>query len=130
MQSRPLTRNLIFAAVAGVAVWANYTVVEQTRVTGARLHVVEKRINADRARLAELQTQYMALSSPDRIQMLAQSELGMTDTPTVQLSSMQMLPSRGGNDQNHNREVVTSVPTQVPGAPSQEIVKISAHAEN
>lgn len=128
MLSRPFTRNLIFAAAAGVAVWANYTVVEQTRVTGARLARVEKNIDADRARLAELQTQYMALSSPDRIQALAQAELGMNDAATVQLSSMQMLPTRSAPDQNHNREVVTSVPAQ--GVPSQGVVKISAHAEN
>lgn len=124
MLSRPFLMNFSFAVLAGAMVWANYTVVEQTRVAAAHLKATDKQIDAEKVRLEDAQTQYMALSSPDRIQALAQNFLGMNDTATVQLSSLQLLPRRGeGKAEVQDGEIVTQ-----PGAPG--VVKIAAHQEN
>lgn len=124
MLSRPFLINISFAALAGAMVWANYSVVEQTRVATAHLKATEKQIAAENVRFEDAQTQYMALSSPDRIQALAQNFLGMNDTATVQLSSLQMLPRRDvGGAEIHDGEIVTQ-----PGTPG--VVTIAAHQEN
>lgn len=122
MLSRPFLINLAFTALAGAMVWTNYAVVEGTRVTNARLKVVARQIDAETIRLEDAQTRYMALSSPDRIQSLAQAMLGMSDTATVQLSSLQMLPRRG-EAEVHDGEVVTAQ-----GA--EGVIKIAAHPED
>lgn len=122
MLSRPFLINLAFTVLAGAMVWTNYAVVEDTRVTNGRLKSVAKQIDAETIRLEDAQTRYMALSSPDRIQSLAQAMLGMSDTATVQLSSLQMLPRRD-EAEVHDGEVVTAQGTE-------SVVKIAAHPED
>ena len=45
--------------------------------------------------MSVLQAEWARVADPARIQRLAQAELGVTDTPTVELSSLDLLPRRG-----------------------------------
>ena len=45
--------------------------------------------------MSVLQAEWARVADPARIQRLAQAELGTTDTPTVELSSLTLLPRRG-----------------------------------
>ena len=45
--------------------------------------------------MSVLQAEWARVADPARIQRLAQAELGLTDAPTVELSSLELLPRRG-----------------------------------
>ncbi|HWD50496.1 MAG TPA: hypothetical protein VG309_11250, partial [Rhizomicrobium sp.] len=56
---------------------------------------VERQIVDERSTLSVLQAEWQRVANPERIQHLAETRLGMDDTPTVELSSFEMLPRRG-----------------------------------
>lgn len=87
--------NFFFLALSGLACLALYHVSEQARVAGLELSRVNREIASERDDMSVLQAEWARVADPSRIQKLAQSRLGLTDTPTVELSSLQLLPRRG-----------------------------------
>lgn len=114
--------NFLCVAVMALAILADYHISEQTRVARVELNRVEHRTAEERSKMSVLQTEWVQLASPQRIQQLAESTLNMSDTATVQLSSLTQLPRRGeaplGGAQVRDASVQPPEPS--------EIVKIAA----
>lgn len=87
--------NFFCVALAGLACLALYRVSEQTRIANAQLHRIDHQIVAERNALHVLEADWQSVASPDRIQRLAETKLGIADTATAQLSSFELLPRRG-----------------------------------
>lgn len=94
--SRTLLTVVNFACVAmsGMVCLGLYHVAEQTRVAKAELHHVNHQIVAERSEMTVLQAEWARVADPARIQRLAQAYLGLSDTPTIELSSLTLLPRR------------------------------------
>ncbi|HEX4159438.1 MAG TPA: hypothetical protein VHY79_13265 [Rhizomicrobium sp.] len=92
-----MVRILNFACfvIAALCCLALYHVSEETRVARIQLGAVEKRIIDDDAALKVLQADWERETEPSHIQALAQTRLGLSDTPTVALASFDSLPRRG-----------------------------------
>jgi cell division protein FtsL len=90
--------NFFCFALAALSCLALYRVSEQTRVANAELVRVERHIAAERSAMHVLEANWQSVAAPERIQRLAQSKLGISDTATVQLSSFELLPRRGENE--------------------------------
>lgn len=102
--------NFVCLALSGLACLGLYHVSEQTRVASVRLHDVKHEIVQERNAMSVLQAEWARVADPARIQRLAQRDLGVTDTPTVELSSLELLPRRGeaaplGNSDVHDASV-------------------------
>lgn len=88
--------NVLCLGLLGVSILALYQVSERTRVVGVELRTVERQIVEEQAKAGDLQVAYEEVARPDRIQKLAEVSLGMSDTATVQLASLNLLPRRDG----------------------------------
>ena len=106
--------NFVFVALAGLACFAMNHVAEQTRLTGIELREVHHRIADEEKSSRALQAQWQVAADPARIQQLAQQHLGLSDTPTVALSSLELLP-RKGDALNDNPIRSASMVTQAGG---------------
>jgi cell division protein FtsL len=115
--------NFFCVAAMGLTILALYHVSERTRLQGVELGRVESRIADDHAKMSELQAEWQQLASPDRVQKLAQSTLDMSDTATVQLSSLEQLPRRGDESLAQTQAASAQMP-----APQVQLVKISARS--
>ncbi len=91
--------NFLCVGLLGLVVLANYHVSEQTRLAHVQLSSVEHRIGQEKAGVAVLETEWERVAGPARVQMLAQSKLGMSDTASLQLSALELLPRRGEDTQ-------------------------------
>ena len=117
--------NFLCVALMGLSILALYHVSEKTRVTRMQLEKVGRQIEDNRSAIGVLQTEWERIAGPARIQQLAESRLGMSDTSSVQLSSFEMLPARGeeaaplNNTPLHNASV--QLPAQNPAGPLQQI---------
>jgi hypothetical protein len=89
--------NFICVAVMGLSILALYHVSERTRVARMELSRTVSDIGRQRAIMAVLETEWQHVTTPDRIQRLAQGRLGMEDGTSVQLSSFDQLPRRGAD---------------------------------
>jgi len=87
--------NFFCFALSALACLALYHISEQTRMTGVELSRVNHDIVRERSTMSVLQAEWARVADPARIQVLAQSELGLSDMPTVELSSLDLLPRRG-----------------------------------
>jgi cell division protein FtsL len=87
--------NLFCVALMGLSILGLYHVSERARVAHMQLTQVQRQITQERANISVLQTEWQHVASPERIQQLAEARLGMSDTPSVQLSSFDQLPRRG-----------------------------------
>jgi hypothetical protein len=63
---------------------------------------VNRQIQQEKSTMNVLQAEWQRVANPARIQRLAQSTLGMSDTPVMELSSFDMLPRRGENPLDAN----------------------------
>ncbi|MDE3114454.1 MAG: hypothetical protein KGL26_02530 [Pseudomonadota bacterium] len=92
-----MVRVLNFTSVAfvGLACLALYHVSEQTRVANLELSRVNHQIATEHSTMSVLQAEWARVADPARIQHLAEADLGIGDTPTVELSSLELLPRRG-----------------------------------
>ena len=115
--------NFFCVAAMGLTILALYHVSEQTRVTRVQLSQVEHRIAAERTKMSVLQTEWVQVASPERIQQLAESSLGMSDAATVQLSSLELLPRRGDAAPGGIRDASAQAPAAAPA----ELIRIAAH---
>lgn len=87
--------NFFSVALSALACLALYHVSEQTRMADVDLNKVNGAIVREQNSMSVLQAEWARIADPSRIQGLAQSELGVSDTPTVELSSLELLPRRG-----------------------------------
>lgn len=117
--------NFVCVALMGLTILALYHVSERTRVERVQFNKVEQRIASERVEMSVLQAQWEQVSQPDRIQKLAQSSLGMNDTATIQLSSLELLPRRG-DEATPGGAQVRSANAQLPvQAPAVQLVKVA-----
>ncbi|HVV27617.1 MAG TPA: hypothetical protein VHC40_06585 [Rhizomicrobium sp.] len=110
--------NFFCVALMGLSILALYHVSEKTRVASMELTRAERQIAQEHAHIAVLETEWQHVASPDRVQQLAESRLGMNDTASIQLSSFDQLPRRGADAPQPGNSAVRNVNAQVP-APAQ-----------
>ncbi|MGD0192991.1 MAG: hypothetical protein ABSD74_19815 [Rhizomicrobium sp.] len=92
-----MTRVLNFFCIvftAFVCLALNH-VSDQTRVTEAQLKRTQLDIASSADRLKLLQEDWEHASNPSHIQQLAAAYIGLEDTATVQVASLELLPRRG-----------------------------------
>jgi len=89
--------NFTCFALTALACLALYHVSEQTRIARADLRDTQTKIAAEQETMKVLQADWVRVSDPARIQQLASEKLGLADTPTVALASLELLPRRGEN---------------------------------
>lgn len=117
--------NFLCVALMGLSILALYHVSEKTRVAHVRLDHVNRQIADGRAAIGVLQAEWERVAGPARIQALAESRLGMSDSASAQLSSFDLLPPRGAEVPLNNsplRNANAQVPAQAPvSLPLQQI---------
>jgi cell division protein FtsL len=94
--------NFFFVGLAALSCLALYRVSENTRVANMELSSVNHQIAQEKSTMNVLQAEWQRVANPARIQRLAQTHLGMSDTPVMELSSFEMLPRRGDNPMDAN----------------------------
>jgi cell division protein FtsL len=115
--------NFFCVAMMGLSILALYHVSEKARVAHMELNQTVRQIAQERAHIGVLETEWQHVASPERVQQLAESRLGMADTASVQLSSFEQLPRRGAdpaplnNTPVHNASVQVPSPNSDPGTP-------------
>ena len=87
--------NFLCVAITGIVCLALYRVSEQTRMAHVELASVQHQIAQEHMTAAVLQAEWSRVANPARIQQLAQERLGLIDAPTIELSSLELLPRRG-----------------------------------
>lgn len=87
--------NTLCVALMGLSMLALYHVSERTRVTTVELSNVDREIAREQADMSVLEAEWARAAGPARIQALAESRLGLSGAPAVQLSSFEALPRRG-----------------------------------
>ena len=105
--------NFFCVAFMGLSILALYHVSESTRVAHVALGDAHRQIAAERTQMSVLQTEWERIAGPARIQSLAESRLGMSDTASVQLSSFDQLPRRG-EDAPLNNTPLRNASVQIP----------------
>ncbi len=87
--------NFFCVALMGLSILALYHVSERTRVARGELARVNGDIDTEHGAISLLEAEWAKVASPERIATLAASKLGLDNTSTVQLSSLDLLPRRG-----------------------------------
>ena len=87
--------NFLFVALAGLSCFAMNHIAEKTRLADIQLKQVHRDIAHEAQQTMKLQARWQTVADKTRIQKLAQDHLGLTDTPTVALASLEALPRRG-----------------------------------
>jgi cell division protein FtsL len=122
--------NFFSFALTALACLALYHVSEQTRVAHSELVNVKHQIQAEHNTMSVLEAEWGRVADPNRIQHLAETRLGMSDTPTVELSSFELLPRRGDAVPLNNEEPRQASVT-IPTAPSESDLHLAAlHTQN
>jgi cell division protein FtsL len=106
--------NFFCVAMMGLSILALYHVSEKARVAHMELNQTVRQIAQERAHIGVLETEWQHVASPERVQQLAESRLGMADTASVQLSSFEQLPRRGADSAPLNNTPVHNASVQVP----------------
>ena len=86
--------STLCVGLLGFTVLSAYHVSEQARVAKQELRQTEKRIATETSEVSVLEVQWQKQASPETIQKLAEASLGMRNTTTVQLASVEQLPRR------------------------------------
>jgi cell division protein FtsL len=110
--------NFFCVALMGLSILALYHVSEKTRVAHMQLSQINSQIAQEHGAIAVLETEWQHVASPERIQELAQSKLGMADHASVQLSSFDLLPRRGAEPAPLNNSPVRNASAQLPAPAS------------
>jgi hypothetical protein len=98
----------------GFSILALYHVSEKARVAHMELNQVNAKIAQERGAIGVLETEWQHVASPDRVQQLAQTKLGMADSSSAQLSSFEQLPRRGADPAPLNNTPVHNASAQIP----------------
>ncbi len=104
--------NFCCFAVTALACLALYHVSEETRVARVELRSVQQKIVDQREAMKVLQADWERVTDPARIQRLATAKLGIGDTPTVALASLEFLPRRGETKDMQQASVETPARSQ------------------
>jgi cell division protein FtsL len=114
--------NFSCFAITALACLALYHVSEQTRVARLDLHSVQAQIADQQEAMKVLQADWERVADPARIQQLASEKLGVNDTPTMELTSLDLLPRRG--EQKDMQQASAEAPAH---AADPRIVTASLH---
>ncbi|HXM00271.1 MAG TPA: hypothetical protein VN932_10105 [Rhizomicrobium sp.] len=107
--------NFLLLGVAGLSCFALNHIAEKTRLANLALVHVERQIAGESETTKVLQADWQTVADPQRIQRLAQDRLGLSDTPTLELSSLELLPRRGEADPGSDNPLrAASVVTPLP----------------
>jgi len=110
--------NFFCVALMGFTILALYHVSEKARIAHVQLSQITTQIAKEHSAIGVLETEWQQVASPERVQKLAQSRLGMADSASVQLSSFEQLPRRGADPAPLNNLPVRNASAQVPAAAS------------
>jgi cell division protein FtsL len=109
--------NFCCFAITALACLALYHVSEQARVAKIELSSVERQIAAEHSTMKVLQADWERVANPARIQELAQTKLGLGDMPTMELSSLELLPRHGEPSPVENNPLTQASATAPPSDP-------------
>ena len=122
--------NFFCVALMGLSILALYHVSEKTRVARVELAVARDQIAQEKTETSVLQAEWEKVASLDRIQRLAQSRLGMGDTASLQLSSLELLPRRGDDAGPLGGSPVKQASAQIPvptPQPDADVTQVADH---
>jgi len=88
------TLNFAFVAITSLACLGVYRTAEQARVDQGALKATQAAIVRENNMLAVLGAEWARITQPARIQALTQRHLDLSDSPTVELSSLSQLPAK------------------------------------
>jgi cell division protein FtsL len=86
--------NFALIIVTGFSCLGIYRIAEEARIAQAELRMASAQIMQEQNAIAVLGAEWARLTQPARIQALAARHLSLADEPTLQLSSMTLLPPR------------------------------------
>jgi hypothetical protein len=109
--------NFFCVALTGLSILALYNVSERTRLADIDLAKMNHQIASEHSQISVLETEWEQVASPAKIAMLAQSRLGLDNTATVQLSSLELLPRRGEDMAPLSASPVRRASVQIPAQP-------------
>ena len=119
--------NFFFVALTGLSILALYNVSERTRLADVNLAQVNRQIVAEHTQVSVLETEWEQVASPAKIAMLAETKLGLDNTATVQMSSLELLPRRGDDAAPLSMSPVRRASVQIP-LQSGPLQQIAAHS--
>jgi hypothetical protein len=88
------TLNFAFIAITSLTCLGVYRTAEQARVDQGALKATQAAILRENNTLAVLGAEWARITQPARIQALTQRHLDLSDSPTVELSSLSQLPAK------------------------------------
>jgi cell division protein FtsL len=116
--------NFCCFAITAFACLALYHISEQTRVARVQLTAVERQITGEHAAMKVLEADWERVADPARIQELAQKKLGLGDAPTMELSSLELLPRRGEASPLNENPLTQASVTVAPPDPRYHLVAL------
>jgi hypothetical protein len=88
------TLNFAFILVTGLVCLGLYRIAEEARVARADLAVTERAITQELRTMAVLGAEWAHATQPARIAALAERHLALADRPSIELSSLALLPHK------------------------------------
>ena len=119
--------NFFFVGLAALSCLALYRVSENTRVANVELMRVKHEIAQENVTMNVLQAEWQRVADPARIQRLAQTRLGMSDNPTIEMSSFEMLPRRGESIDNNPVQNASMTSSSAPSGASVHLIAASGN---
>jgi cell division protein FtsL len=120
--------NFFLLGVAGLLCFALNHIAEKTRLADLELVSVHRQIASEAQAAKVLQADWQSVAEPSRIQRLAQSHLGLSDTPTLELSSLTLLPRRGEAEPGSENPLRAA--SMVAPAPNPDLHFVAANGGN
>jgi cell division protein FtsL len=111
--------STLCVGLMGFTILTLYHISEQTRVMRQDLAITQEQISTEQTQISVLEAQWQKVASPETVQKLAESQLGMQNTTTMQLASVTQLPRRG--DEPLNGVEVHSASAQLAQAPAHVV---------
>src|ERR1700743_1599125 len=108
--------NFFFVGLAALSCLGLYRVSENTRVASVQLSQVNRQIAQEKVTMNVLQAEWQRVANPARTKQLAQTRLGMSDNPTVEMSSFETLPRRGESIDNNPVQTASMTTSSSNGA--------------
>lgn len=115
--------STFFVGLLGFTIISAYHISEQTRIARQELRTTQKQIRDEQTQISVLEAQWQRVANPATVQKLAEAQLGMQNTTTVQLASVTMLPRKS---EALNGEAMQQANAEAPVAQPGPVVKIAA----
>ncbi len=116
------TLNFAFILVTGIVCLGLYRIAEEARIARADLVTTERAIAKEHNTLAVLGAEWARATQPARIAALAERHLDLADRPAIELSSLELLPRKGGLSDTP----VRTARAVIPAPPAQANLKVVA----